>query len=150
MIRRLCINDLKGLLDLFREFRSANYERFFHPHEFNRNSAEAICRSSGGDYYCCEWDEGTAVSYGMLRGFDAGYLSPSLGIAVRPNYVNSGRGRVMVGHLHQVARQMRVRKIRLKVYPENLPAISLYQTLGYEFQSRIENGQMVGWLTLLP
>ncbi len=61
--------------------------------------------------------EGSIVAYGMLRGWDEGYETPSLGIAVHSEWQARGVGRRMMEHLHQVARVRGAKRIRLKVYP---------------------------------
>jgi ribosomal-protein-alanine N-acetyltransferase len=79
----------------------------------------------------------------MLRGWDAGYAVPSLGMALHPSARGQGLGRTFMELLHDAARTRGARRVRLKVYPENEAARTLYERLGYVF-SDFEEGQLVG------
>jgi len=53
--------------------------------------------------------------------------------------------------LHRLARQRGAKRIRLTVYPENVRAVALYQSLGYALNfNREADGQIVGFLELPP
>jgi len=86
----------------------------------------------------------------MLRGWDEGYAVPSLGIAVRAEAQGSGLGRLVMGYLHTEARRRGAPRIRLKVYPDNVRAVELYRSLGYEYRPELESGQLVGYKELGP
>ena len=91
--------------------------------------------------------ERAVIGYGMLRGWDDGYETPSLGIAIAPGMQGRGLGRMLMEFLHAEARQRGADRIRLKVHAENVRAVALYQSLGYEFPGG-EGGQMTGFLAL--
>lgn len=143
-VRQLRPSDGDELGELFTAFARASYENMFHPHPFDRDNAHQIAAYLGLDYYCCAWRARTAVAYGMLRGFDAGFAMPSLGIATHPNYRGMGIAKAMMVHLHELALSRGARRIRLKVYPGNAVARSLYGQLGYIFESEIRQGQLTG------
>lgn len=84
----------------------------------------------------------------MLRGWDAGYTTPTLGIAVSRAARGRGLGELFMRYMHHVAETKGVTSIRLKVYPENLAAISMYRKLGYVFVEELEENQHVGVLSL--
>jgi ribosomal-protein-alanine N-acetyltransferase len=147
-IRRLGENDVDALESLFLEFISEGVDRYFHPHPLDRQTAERICCSAGRDYYCCGWDGTTAISYGLLRGLDEGFVVPALGIATRRGRRRQGLARAMMKHLHSIARQYGVKRIRLKVYPGNQAAIPLYLSFGYVFDPESDEGQLVGYCEL--
>ena len=86
-------------------------------------------------------------AYGMLRGWDEGFSVPSLGIYVAQELRGSGAARLMMEHLHVTARLSGAKRIRLKVYPDNLPAYKLYVSLGYQFPDPPgDEDQLVGIL----
>lgn len=121
----------------------------FHPHPFTPDEAVRLCAYEGTDYYCVMISGvGDIVAYGMLRGWDAGYTVPSLGIAVCSSYRGFGFGRKMMNHLHQVAASKGANRIRLRVYPKNTRAIHLYQSMGYQFLQELEQGQLVGYFNV--
>jgi ribosomal protein S18 acetylase RimI-like enzyme len=147
-IRRLAPGDAKGLSSLFAAFAAADYASEFHPHSFDEATAYQICTSSGLDYFCCGWDGPTAISYGLLRGFNEGHSIPSLGLATHPDRRRLTHARDMLDHLHAAARTLGAKKIRLKVYPNNRAAIALYISCGYAFGGEIESGQKIGYCSL--
>lgn len=116
----------------------------FHPHPFTAAAAAEVCGFAGADLYAGLVHDGRMLAYGLLRGWDAGYAIPSLGLAVHPDHHGCGLGRVMMLYLHAAARLRGAPAIRLKVYPDNQAAVRLYRSLGYSFEG-IEAGQQVGW-----
>ena len=83
----------------------------------------------------------------MLRGWDEGFSIPSLGVAVRRDRVRQGHGRRMMLALHDDARKRGADLVRLRVNPDNHPALSLYQSLGYRSEG-FERGELVMHLDL--
>ena len=119
----------------------------FHPHPFTAEEAEARARYSGRDLYYVAVAGGRALAYGMLRGWDDGYEVPSLGIALHPEARGTGLARAFMLFLHAAARARGARRVRLRVYPDNAPAVTLYRSLGYRFTGE-EAGQLVGVVDL--
>ena len=103
----------------------------FHPHPFTQEHAELIAQYSGQDYYAAMLINDAIVAYGMLRGWDEGYETPSLGIVVNGAHRGLGFGRVMMDHLHAEARARGAKSIMLKVYKNNTAATQLYRRMGY-------------------
>ncbi|MCK4787547.1 MAG: GNAT family N-acetyltransferase [Desulfobacteraceae bacterium] len=137
----------EALADFFASLKNARDEKYFHPHPLTMEEAEKRCNYSGKDlYYVCVEGE-RILGYAMLRGWDAGYEIPSLGIAVHPNMRSMGLGRALIYFLHVIARHKGVRKIRIKVYPDNRPALDLYKKIGYEFEVQ-EDNQYIGLMEL--
>jgi len=142
-----------ALASLFTALDSAGDARFFHPHPLTPDEAARLChRPTGADYYCLATTGdplAPALGYGLLRGWDQGYAVPSLGIAVHPDARGQGLSRVMMNHLHAEAARRGAPRVRLKVYPDNAPALGLYESLGYHFPDRNAD-QLVGTLELSP
>jgi ribosomal-protein-alanine N-acetyltransferase len=136
-----------ALAELFASLRKAGEERFFHPHPLTREAAREVAAYRGSDCYYVLVREGELLGYGMLRGWDAGYSVPSLGMALHPSARGQGLGRTFMELLHDAARTRGARRVRLKVYPENEPARTLYERLGYTFSDRNEE-QLVGFFDL--
>jgi ribosomal protein S18 acetylase RimI-like enzyme len=137
----------RSLASFFSALRGPT-ESCFHPHPFTDEYAKSLARYGGRDLYYLLVDGETILAYGMLRGWDEGYETPSLGIAVRPENQGQGLGELMMHFLHNAARRMGSREIRLKVYKENASAQNLYRRLGYQFEQKEEKGQIVGRLKL--
>lgn len=119
----------------------------FHPHPLSAGEAERRVHYDGKDLYYVLVEGREVLAYGMLRGWDEGYEVPSLGIAVHPLVRGIGLGRAFMHFLHAAARRKGARKVRLKVHPDNVGAVKLYEDLGYAFQTR-EAGQIVGIVEL--
>jgi len=137
--------DEKILAELFPEID----ETFFRPHSFTPEEARAIAGSSGHNVFAILVDGDRAVSYGMLRGWDEGYATPSLGIAVRTDRQGRGLGRLMMDHLHRAAAARGARNVRLRVHPDNARARHLYESLGYRYRGE-DRGELVMSLPLDP
>ncbi len=135
------------LVELFQALHEAGDDAEFHPHPFTADEAAKRCQYAGRDLYYVLVEQGRVLAYGMLRGWDEGYEIPSLGIAVHPNERGKGLGRLLMEFLHATARCRGARTIRLKVYPRNVRAVRLYESLGYVFRGE-EAGQLVGFLDL--
>jgi len=138
-----------ALASFFDRLRAREVERLFHPHPLTAEEASKRASHCGKDFYCVLAHEAAIVGYGMLRGWDEGYEVPSLGIVVDPTVQGRGYGKLLMEFLHATARHRGASRIRLKVYPDNLKAVTLYRSLGYEFEEP-ENGQLIGTLILNP
>ena len=135
--------DAAALAELFSDIDEA----FFRPHPFTEQEARHIADYAGRDAYAILLDGQRPVAYGMLRGWEDGYETPALGIAVRNDSQGRGLGRLMMTHLHAKARQRGARQVRLRVHAANLRARRLYESLGYEYAGE-ERGELVMLLDL--
>ena len=139
---------------LFTELVQSGDTQRFHPHPFTSEEALHLTRGHSpagvdtNDIYRFGFERGEAVAYGMLRGWDEGYAEPSLGIAVHPGFRGQGLARIMLAQLHDLARMRGATSVRLKVYKDNAPAVSLYHSLGYTLTD-FDDHQWLGQI-LLP
>ena len=130
--------EAEALADLFQDID----DTFFRPHPFTAEEARRIANLEGRDVYVLLFDGDRAVAYGMLRGWNEGFETPSLGIAVRTDSHRRGFGRLMMGHLHEVARAHGAEMVRLRVHPDNQRARRLYQSMGYRYAGE-DRGELV-------
>jgi ribosomal protein S18 acetylase RimI-like enzyme len=135
--------DAALLADVFAEIN----QTFFRPHPFTPAEAQRIATRSGRDVYALLLIDGRPVGYGMLRGLDEGYPTPSLGIAVRTPDQRKGYGRALMRELHAEAQRRGAERVRLRVHEQNAPARHLYETLGYRYQGT-DRGELVMILDL--
>ena len=77
-----------------------------------------------------EVDQGTILAYGGI--FILGADSDVQTIAVAPRAQGRGIGRMLMEHLMDCAREEEATSMMLEVRSDNLPAIDLYQRLGFE------------------
>jgi ribosomal-protein-alanine N-acetyltransferase len=120
----------------------------FHPHPFTAEAARTIAEHRGRDLYLGQFLGDRLVGYGMLRGWDAGYETPSLGIYLSPDARGRGLAKALMDDLHRRAGENGAEKVRLKVYKDNVRAVNLYERLGYVFFAE-EGEQRVGLLELI-
>ena len=85
---------------------------------------------------------GSVVAFGMLRGWQEGYVRPSLGLAVARDSEGRGFGRAMLAELERLARARGATEIRLRVHPANARARRLYEGSGYH-DVGMERGEIV-------
>lgn len=75
---------------------------------------------------------GKVVSYfGFLQVLDELQI---LNIAVDPMYQNMGIGKKMLEYFDSIARKMQIRAATLEVRESNIPAIHLYEKVGFHFE----------------
>lgn len=81
------------------------------------------------------------IGYGFLRFFEKyeKRYTCTLGIVVRPDYMNKGYGKKLLQKMILWAKTHKFRKIWLTVYSDNLRAIKLYKKLGFEIEGIFMN-----------
>lgn len=141
--RRLSSDWQEPLKKFFRSLVGSRDIEHFHPHSFTDQVAEYLANYSGPDLYYIIAEGKTVLGYGMLRGWEEGHETPSLGIIIDSSVRGIGLGKSFMYFLHSVAHRKGANRIRLKVYPNNIVAIRLYEDLGYRFTEE-EAGQLVG------
>ena len=139
--------DVIAVEKLFEEIAGDPGSAYFHPHPFSPDEASRVCRHSGGDLYLGAWLGGVLIGYGMLRGWDEGFDIPSLGICLSPTSRGLGLATVFMKGIHEQAKKAGATQILLKVHPENTVALSLYESLGYQFSEK-KDDQLVGRVSL--
>lgn len=73
-----------ALRAFFEVVRRSGDEQFFHPHPLTDQMAARLAQHRGRDLYYVLADEQAVLGYGLLRGWDEGYDTPSLGIIIHP------------------------------------------------------------------
>lgn len=146
-IRRLGPQDAEIFIQFLLQVEMDGNAAFFHPHPFSEHEALQICNYAGRDLYYALWVGKHLAGYGMLRGWDNGFETPSLGIVINTKYQGQGFGKLLMDFLHAAARVRGANRVRLKVYAQNIRAVSLYRKLGYHFNS-VDDGQIVGYFDL--
>lgn len=59
---------------------------------------------------------------------------------VHPSFLKMGIGRALMDYSFELAQQSGIKSIRLDVYEDNLPAISLYEKCGFEYIDTVDLG----------
>lgn len=144
---KLGVQHSSQLIKLFNKIDGDITASNFHPHPFTELHAIHIAKAISCDMYLGLFIQEELIGYGMLRGWDAGYEVPTLGIYIMPEYRGCGYSSYFMLEMHRYAKNMGAQQIMLKVYPDNLAALMLYKRLGYSFD-KMEDGQIIGRLNL--
>jgi ribosomal protein S18 acetylase RimI-like enzyme len=136
------------IADFFHSIADDPSSIYFRPHPLTKEFANSLCDSATKDYYVLLLDMPMQIcGYAMLRGWDEGWLTPSLGIYISPHSRSSGASSLLMDHLHHEARERGATTVRLKVDKKNHKAIALYQRMNYVFISN-EGENLIGNLNL--
>lgn len=109
--------------------------RLFSPHASDMDTLKALATGAHRDIHCLLVEGSLTVGYGLLRGWDEGFVIPSLGIAIHPLRRGRGLGNFLMEYLELLARLRGSASVRLRVLRSNTAAIALYATRGYEWQA---------------
>ena len=111
---------------------SAEYLKLFTAFELTSDAFNSILSKAVRDKYFGIFFGETIIGFYMLRGFDQGYEVPSYGVVISSDFSNKGLSRLTLYHAFAVCRLNNIKKIMLKVRPENIFAKKLYESVGFE------------------
>lgn len=149
-IRHLAAGMEESALELLRAVAADQSGHFFTPHPFTPDVIADLASNPGRDLYYLLVHDQQALAYGLLRGWNAGYAVPSLGLAVSPAGRGMGYGVLMTTFLHAAARQAGAARVRLRVHHGNERAITVYRACGYVFADPpdAQTGLLLGFCEL--
>jgi [ribosomal protein S18]-alanine N-acetyltransferase len=140
-----------ALVDMLGTVAQQDALHHFSPHGFDVDSVTSLCTHDRKDLYYVLTSDTSVIGYGLLRGWEEGFDTPSLGIAIHPSYRGEGHGRMLMGFLHSAARARGAEQVRLRVHASNDGAMALYRQLGYRFETPADSqGLLVAHLRLKP
>jgi ribosomal protein S18 acetylase RimI-like enzyme len=130
------------LVRLFERNAVASVTGSFDPFPLTAAQARRIALERRTDPYYLALLGGCAVGMSMLRGFDAGYETPSFGIFVDHESHGQGIARQLTAWTIEQAQRLGCPAVRLSVYADNHVARGLYESLGFVEQERqrVERG----------
>lgn len=139
------------------EDHAAGLERFFErnavpavtatfdPFPLTAETARRLALEPGGDAFYVAYGGPEIIAFSMLRGFAHGFVVPSFGIFVGHEHMGKGLGRSLTEWTIEQARRRGCPAVRLTVYPDNVPAVSLYASLGFaEVERQPAAGRRLG------
>jgi len=132
IIKRLFPEDAEHLSRLLTDDDSA-YGRFFTPFASDAKSLSATLASVKQDRFWGLWFNETLAGFFMLRGFDEGYLRPSFGVYISPNFSRRGLSKLALEYSMSWCRLNGILKLMLKVHPDNTFAKKTYEQSGFRF-----------------
>lgn len=147
-IRSLEPADAPALSALLLAQRPA-YVHFFHPFSFDEATIAAILRERRRDVYMgMFWDDEIAGLF-MLRGWDAGYATPTYGILTGEKYRGYGLAPLSLRMAKIIGEANGARRIMLKVNPENTCAKTVFERARFVFaEAEAESGKLIYYFDL--
>ena len=109
-----------------------NYTQYFIPFSFDENSIKKILGRAKNDKYFGVFISKELVGFYMLRGFDDGYDIPSYGIWIAEKFSGLGLSKLTLQHTISYCKINGIKKIMLKVHPDNSIAKKTYERYGFK------------------
>lgn len=134
----LNLSNIAALVRLHSD-ESPDYSRYFSPFPFNAETFEEVLKTRAQDLYFVILSDGNEAGFYMLRGFDAGYARPAYGVWIAEKYCRRGLGDASLTHAIATCTALHCSEIMLKVHPDNLHALRLYERFGF-VPSGFDNG----------
>lgn len=114
----------------------AEIEKKSFVHPWSIESLKAELYKDDSYFFVAIADEKIVGYMGFNTVLDEAYVA---NVAVLPQYRGQGIGRALVNHACVLCREMNMSFITLEVRSSNLPAISLYQSIGFKEVGRRKN-----------
>jgi len=107
------------------------YSKHFIPFNFDLESVFRVLDKVVNDLFFGIFIKNKIVGFYMLRGWDAGYEIPSYGVWISKDFSSKGLSKLTLNHAISVCKINSIKKIMLKVHPENLIAKKIYEDFGF-------------------
>jgi len=130
-IKRLNNNHSEDLTNLLQS-STQQYSQYFNSLSFDLETISGILSKSIKDQIYGIYVEDNLVGFYMLRGFDEGYSVPSYGVWISEKYSNKGLSTFTLQHAISFCKLNSIKKIMLKVHPDNVAAKHIYEKYGFK------------------
>ncbi len=117
-----------------------DYIKYFDPFDFSETTIKIILQQKKNDKYFGIFFYNELAGCYMLRGFDEGFEIPSYGVWIASKFSNSGLSTLTLFHAFSFCKLNKIKKLMLKVYPDNIVAKKLYESLGFHQTGIDTNG----------
>ena len=109
-----------------------DHTKYFTPFSFEEDSIKKIINDAVNDKYFGIFINDELVGFYMLRGFDEGFEVPSYGIWISDKFSGLGLSKLTLQHAITFCKLNGLKKIMLKVHPENTIAKNIYENFGFK------------------
>jgi RimJ/RimL family protein N-acetyltransferase len=109
-----------------------DYTQYFVPFSFEEDSIKKIISDAVNDKYFGIFINDDLAGFYMLRGFDQGYDVPSYGVWISNKFSGLGLSKLTLQHAFTFCKLNGLKKIMLKVHPENTVAKNIYENFGFK------------------
>ena len=110
-----------------------HYNQYFNPFSFRCEELMPIILNSEKDLYYIVMFENKIAGFFMLRGFDRKFDVPSYGVWVNHEFSKKGIAGLTLKFSISILKILSVKKIMLKVHPDNISAKKIYESYGFQF-----------------
>ena len=131
IIKKIGADSAKELSDLLQS-EPPQYMKYFTAFNFNFKTIKDILSKKERDIFFGLFINDKIIGFYMLRGFDEGYEIPSYGVWISSEFAGKGLGKLTLQHAIAFCRINNIKKIMLKVYPQNTSAKVLYENFGFK------------------
>jgi ribosomal protein S18 acetylase RimI-like enzyme len=130
VLRELECSDVDRVVGYF-ESLGEDTRGFFHPHPFDREHAEKICRDDEpGSFRVVAESDGRIVGYAWFSPWSKSPYS-TVGIGISDDFQGQRLGGALMDALTAEAKKRNVPGLKLTVYKNNERGIRLYASRGY-------------------
>ncbi len=150
ILRDAQISDAKNLVEYMRKINAESKNLMREPDEFKFTIKQEekfiqMALDSPNACFMVVLDDNLVISTAEFQGNNLRRVNHrvSLGISVLEDYQNLGLGRIVMEALIKRAIELQKTKMDLEVRIDNLSAIHLYESLGFEKEGIIRNGFFV-------
>jgi RimJ/RimL family protein N-acetyltransferase len=118
---------------------NGNGTKYFTPFSFEEDSIKKIINNAVNDKYFGIFINDELIGFYMLRGFDEGFEVPSYGVWISDKFSGLGLSKLTLQHAITFCKINNIKKIMLKVHPENIIAKSIYEAFGFKQEGFDDN-----------
>ena len=129
-IRKIGPDLAQELSELLRNV-DPDYSKYFIPFNFDLQTVEKKLTDAKLDLFFGIFVNARLIGFYMLRGFDEGYDIPSYGVWISSEFAGKGLARLTIQHAISFCKINNINQLMLKVHPDNLKAIKLYEDFGF-------------------
>lgn len=128
-VRPLLVEDAHALSSLLLA-QPPEYARFFYAFGFAEEEIAKIITERGEDVYSGIFWQGQLVGMFMLRGWEAGYEVPAIGVFIGETYSGRGYWRLAVELSKVICKMRGASRLMAKAHPDNISVKSV-EKLGF-------------------
>jgi RimJ/RimL family protein N-acetyltransferase len=107
------------------------YIQHFRPFDFDVETLRHLLAAVRNDVYMGLFVDDVLAGFFMLRGWDSGYAIPAYGVTIAQDFAGIGLATLSLDTSKTLCRLRGVKRLMLKVHPDNLSAKRLYEKAGF-------------------
>lgn len=132
-IRKLTVNQSEELANLLQSSEK-EYTQYFIPFTFEIETISGILSKAIKDQFYGIYLDNSLAGFYMLRGFDDGFEIPSYGVWIAKEFSAKGISKLTLHHAITFCKTNNIKKLMLKVHPDNLIAKKIYENFGFTYE----------------